>query len=290
MIAKLPESKYIYEIHNKLSYYKKSKPSLLIRGRFGSRIDEIIQQFLETENLEFNEIDFRLVANTTIFKDEWETLRNSTKIILFKGIDSLSKELQSLLYKELLNLRNQEYKPWIISTASYRINDLMEKKSFLFEMYQILATSNIDLIPISENKKEMPILAKYFLDCYAKFYKKRLKYIDESYLNFIIKYDFPGDLEELENLLHQSVIAGKGRTLILNDIPKNFYENSKSKYERNLKIIPGVSLKEYEKQILKENLAINKGNREITAKILKIPIRSFYRKLDEHNLKDSNLQ
>lgn len=290
MIAKLPESKYIFEIHDKLSYYKKSKPSLLIRGRFGSRIDEIVRQFLGNEKIDFNEIDFRLISNPTIFKTEWETLKSNTTILLFKGIDSLSKELQSLLYKELLNLRNLEYKPWIISTSTYRINDLMEKKSFLFELYQILATSNIDLIPISENKKELPILAKYYLDYYAKFYKKRLKYIDESYFNFIIKYDFPGDLEELENLLHQSVITGKGRTLIFNDIPKNFYENSKSKYERNLKIIPGVTLKDYEKQILKENLTMNKGNREMTAKILKIPIRSFYRKLDEHNLKDSNLQ
>ncbi|NCN10451.1 MAG: hypothetical protein GW938_11450 [Leptospira sp.] len=290
MIANLPEFKYIAELNKKLSFYSKSRPSLLLKGRTGCRNEEILKSFLIKNSLDYYEIDFRLVNNEKLFYNEWKLIKNKSKILLLISIESIPKDIQSLLFKELLNLRIQENKTWILSICTDRISLLLENNKFIIDLYNILSVSILDFLPISEQKKEIPIIAKFYLDYYAQYYKKRIKYFEEQYLQLLLKYDFIGDLEELENLIHQSVIAGKGRTLMFKDIPKNFYENSKSKYDRKLNIIPGVTLKEYEKEIFKENLIINKGNRELTAKVLDISIRTFYRKLDEHNLKDLDLK
>ena len=286
MIQELPPLQYISNIVNKLFYYSKTKPNLILKGKTGSRSNDILRKYLTKFKLNFNQIDLDLVENPDQFLSEWNFFKSTNEILILVSLNSMMKETQQVIYKELLNIRSSDTKPWIISLANSSINGLVQDYHFLRELYQILGVSILEIKPISEQKNEIPILAKYYLDMYSKYYKKRLKYFEPEFLNVIVKYDFPGDLEEFENLIHQCVIAGKGRTLLQKDIPKNFFLESKVKYDRKLEIIPGVTMREYEREIIKENLIINKGNREITAKNLDISLRTLYRKIDEFGLKD----
>lgn len=259
-------------------------PLLLIGGR-GSRKEIFLQEALESLDYEFTVIDCEIFRNREIFYKEWEEAQESRTIILL-SIQYLSKELQSILNKELVSLKEKKELPWVLSTSSTDIRDQVSKKYFLEDLYFRLGVVSLQIDPIQKRKKEILILCQYLLELYSKKYKKRLKYFEEELSEFLVKFDFPGDLVQLDSLMENLVILGKGRTITFKNLPRTIFEDSRIHSDRKITIVPGIPLFEYEKEIIKENLRINSGNRDRTAENLKISVRTLYRKIDEYDLKD----
>ncbi|MCC5815070.1 MAG: sigma-54-dependent Fis family transcriptional regulator, partial [Leptospira sp.] len=108
--------------------------------------------------------------------------------------------------------------------------------------------------------------------------------------DFLLKFNYPGDLEQLESLIQSLGITGKGTPIEFKNIPKTLFQDSIIHIDRVIPIVPGIPIADYEREIIRENLRINSGNREKTANILGISVRTLYRKLDEYDLKDYNFE
>lgn len=278
-------SPHYQDILSKIRSYSANRVPLLLLGSRGSRKGKFLQEALGSLDYKFTVMDCEIFRNREIFYKEWEDALESRTILLL-SIQHLSKELQSILNKELVSLKEKKELPWVLSTSSSDIRDQVSKKYFIEDLYFRIGVVSLQIEPIHKRKKEILILCQYLLEFYTKKYKKRLKYFDDELSEFLVKFDFPGDLDQLEALMENLVILGKGRTISYKDLPRTIFEDSRIHSDRKIRIVPGIPLFEYEKEIIKENLRINSGNRERTAENLKISVRTLYRKIDEYDLKD----
>jgi transcriptional regulator of aromatic amino acid metabolism len=263
--------------------YKLAKVPLLFLGSRGARKERFLNQTVQAMGLSFVEIDCSLYMKKDFFL---EILRANVdkQVYLLYNILQLSKENQMYLNKEILNFKEDGVFTWFMSTALPEIRESVRKNFFSEDLYFRLGVSTIDIPPLSSRKKEILPLIQHYIDFYTKKYKKRIKYIDPKLADFLLKFDYPGDWDQLENLVENMVVLGKGRTLFLSDIPKSLFQDSKLYADRKIRIVPGVSLPEYEKEILVENLKVQNGNREKTARVLNVSVRTLYRMLERYGI------
>ena len=85
-------------------------------------------------------------------------------------------------------------------------------------------------------------------------------------------------------MLEGMIILSSEKVLDISHIPKDFLSNSALSSGSKLNIIPGITIVEYEKEIIRENLRSTSGNREKCAKLLGISERTLYRKIKEYDL------
>ncbi len=149
---------------------------------------------------------FELADKGTIFLDE---------------VGEIPLELQSKLLRVL---QEQEFER-LGSTKTIRVNvrliaatnrdlkSLVEDRQFRSDLYYRLNVFPITLPPLRERQEDIPILVRYFTQHYAIRMKKNIQTVPTKTLEVLSRYDWPGNIRELENLVERSVILTQGTDL-----------------------------------------------------------------------------
>jgi DNA-binding NtrC family response regulator len=66
-------------------------------------------------------------------------------------------------------------------------------------------------------RRRIPLLAKYFIERYARSTGKKIKSVDKKTLELLQAYDWPGNIRELQNMIERAVILCDGATLSINE-------------------------------------------------------------------------
>jgi two-component system response regulator PilR (NtrC family) len=178
-------------------------------------------------------------------------------------------------------------------TASKR--DLMEsvdKGTFRDDLFYRINVVCIEVPPLRERKEDIPLLAHHFLSKYSFELGKEIKKISPEAMRVLLRYEFPGNVRELENIIERAVIleskdqitpsslpdilkAVEGNGVDMGDIPSGFLLESSSLDE-----IVG----EIEKNFLLKALERTGGNKTEAAKLLKISFRSLRYRLEKYGI------
>lgn len=78
--------------------------------------------------------------------------------------------------------------------------------SFRRDLLYRINLVNIHLPPLRNKKEDIPLLAQYFLDKYARKHGKKAKCFTEDAVNLLVKHYWPGNVRELKNLIEQTLI------------------------------------------------------------------------------------
>jgi transcriptional regulator with PAS, ATPase and Fis domain len=131
--------------------------------------------------------------------------------------------------------------------------------------------------PLRNRKQDIPILAAEFLNSFSMRENKPFTLSDEI-MDVFLKYDWPGNVRQLKNVIERAVVMVKGERITLKDLPEDFPA-------RNMKMLeeekPIKSLKELERQAINEALLVCNGNKSLAAKRLGISRKTFYKWLRE---------
>jgi transcriptional regulator with PAS, ATPase and Fis domain len=131
----------------------------------------------------------------------------------------------------------------------------------------------ISIPPLRERREDIPLLAKHFLNKFNMAFNKKIPGFAEKGMNALIKYHWPGNIRELENLIERIVVLLPGNEAIdLKDIPLEILMDSSQDIE-DLKPekIGLIKIREaIEKRIILNVLEATKWNQTEAAKILKI--------------------
>ena len=129
-------------------------------------------------------------------------------------------------------------------------------------MFYRLSIYPIHLSPLRERKEDIPLLFQHFI--------KKNQYesiqITKQALKKLIGYPWPGNIRELENVFHYSIVNSKNDTIEESHLPEKIFSASDIKIHTGSK----RTLYDYEKEILKQALKNNKGNQTKTAEQLGI--------------------
>ena len=150
-------------------------------------------------------------------------------------------------------------------------------------MYFRLNGIHIEVPPLRERKDDLPLLLNSFLERYNKENNKHITGFDNQSRSALYKYDWPGNIRELQHCVESSVVMASGEEITLEDLPPSV---SRASSVESISLPLGISLDEAEKIIIQENLAANKGNKSKTADILGIGRKTLHRKLEEYGIKD----
>lgn len=171
----------------------------------------------------------------------------------------------------------------VIAATNRNLEEEVKAGRFREDLFFRLNGIRIEVPPLRERKDDIPLLMNSFLTKFNKDNNKSIKGFDSRARTAIYKYDWPGNIRELEHCVESSVVMASGDEITVDDLPPTVSRASSSSV---MSIPLGITLSEAERIVIEQNLAANKGNKSKTADILGIGRKTLHRKLSEYGLDD----
>ncbi|MBQ8680560.1 MULTISPECIES: sigma-54 dependent transcriptional regulator [unclassified Treponema] len=219
---------------------------------------------------------FELAHGGTIFLDEIGEINPSVQV-------KLLRVLQERKFERVGGESPIEVDVRVIAATNKNLEEEVKAGRFREDLYFRLNGIHIEVPPLRERKDDLPLLLNSFLERYNKENNKHITGFDNQSRSALYKYDWPGNIRELQHCVESSVVMASGEEITLEDLPPSV---SRASSVESISLPLGISLDEAEKIIIQENLAANKGNKSKTADILGIGRKTLHRKLEEYGIKD----
>lgn len=179
----------------------------------------------------------------------------------------------------------------IIAATNRNLEEMVQKGTFRQDLFYRLNVINIKTPPLRDRREDIPLLANFFLKKYNERLNKNIGAISQEAMEILKKYDYPGNVRELENLIERTVALEGGATILPESLPPIVNTTSGRKMASSNEIEigeDGVDLDKVMGQIEKELLikAIHSagGVKKRAAKLLRISFRSMRYRIEKYNL------
>jgi PAS domain S-box-containing protein len=165
----------------------------------------------------------------------------------------------------------------IITATNVNLAKAISEGKFREDLFYRLNVIHINLPPLRERKEDIPLLANHFLKKFSLIYKKNIHSIDAECIEQLTKWNWPGNIRELENVIEYAVIRNKpDKSLCVCAFPEKIRENIFCAPGNN--VIPDNQIP-FENASLIELLNQNKWNKTKVAQILGVDRTTLWRKL-----------
>lgn len=155
--------------------------------------------------------------------------------------------------------------------------------NFREDLYYRINVITVELPPLAERIGDLPLLAGHFLRLYATAMSKPVPRLSEQALAALEHYHWPGNIRELENVLHRAVVLSKGQIIRIEDLPATVVpaDFASGRYKSaSLK----ESLERTERKVISAALKANDYNRQASAEALQIERTTLYKKMKRYGL------
>ena len=188
----------------------------------------------------------------------------------------------------------------LISTTNRDLLHEVQMGRFRQDLYYRLSAARIVLAPLRNRRDDLPELVWHFVNLYAKEAQRRIDVLDPTMMEIFAKYDWPGNIRQLRNVVLTSLILGAGPVLSLADVSWLFDElqplaqhptdsgvrRAECGWNRtgdlplqSVANVGGISLEQLERQAILETLRQTSGNQTKAAKVLGISDRTLREKM-----------
>jgi len=218
---------------------------------------------------------FELANGGTLFLDEVGEMSLNAQIHLLRVLQE--REFRRVGGTELIKIDVR-----IIASSNKNLEQAVKEETFREDLFYRLNVITIYLPKLKERKEDIPLLVDNFLTKYGLESGRSKKSMSQEALDLLMKYDWPGNIRELENVIERLVILCKDKVIRPEYLPQNIKKEPK---EALSIFIPNKPLEEIEKQYIYEVLKENNWNKSKSAKILGIERMTLYKKINKYNLK-----
>ena len=171
----------------------------------------------------------------------------------------------------------------LIVTTSRNATTLLEKGVLKKDLYFCISTIKIKVPPLRERIDDVPLLAEHFLARFNTQYDKKVRSISKETLFCLLRYDWPGNIRELESVIERAILFCPGNRLLPESLPEELQGNDL--HNIPFVIPPLVPMEVIEREAILQTLARTSGNVKQSAEILRYPRPTFYRKLKKFGIK-----
>ncbi|MEK6534196.1 MAG: sigma-54 dependent transcriptional regulator [Thermodesulfobacteriota bacterium] len=220
---------------------------------------------------------FQLAHRGTLFLDEVGEMSTAIQT-------KLLRVLQEKEFEPVGGVRTVKVDIRLITATNLELDKEVAAGRFREDLYYRLNVVPIVLPPLRERKEDIPPLADHFLAIYREKNRKFLKGISGKALDLLVRYDWPGNIRELENCIERAVIMAREEAIVPADFPPQIRMLSMEGERDGFDIPYGISLDEMERALIVKTLAETGGNRTKTAEVLGINRRTLQNKLRQYGL------
>jgi two-component system response regulator HydG len=164
----------------------------------------------------------------------------------------------------------------IIAATNQDLKTLIEDKRFREDLYYRLNVARFELPPLRDRKEDIPPIAESFLEKYGKKMGRQAS-LGPGALDYLLGYDFPGNIRELENLIEQGVALAQDGQIQLSDIIPNSNGNGAGLHPGRQSLADIV--REVERDVIVRALRHAAGNKERAAELLGLSPTTLWRKM-----------
>jgi len=220
---------------------------------------------------------FEIADKGTIFLDEIGELSLPIQVKLLRGV-------QERVFKPVGGNDNISVDIRIISATNKKLEEEVIAGRFREDLFYRLNVIEIRVPPLRERKGDLRALAQLFLDKYADEMGKTVTKISSYAIDMLNRYDFPGNVRELENLMERSVALSNTNILLPDSLALSFHkrrwiEGSEDKRFNIDDVSNGIALDDVlddiERAYIKKALERTDGNKQKAAELLSINPRSM---------------
>jgi len=177
----------------------------------------------------------------------------------------------------------------VVTTTNRDAKEAVEKGDFREDLFYRLNTIPIVIPPLRDRRGDLEILCKFFIQKYCKIDGRHVKGLTNKAIFLLNRHPFPGNVRELENIIHRAVLLADSDLIEPKDLLMDMDESTGD--------LPGPitdqgfgpdpsSIKEMEQKMIFKTLDQTEGNRTHAAKILGISVRTLRNKLNEYKEKN----
>ncbi len=174
----------------------------------------------------------------------------------------------------------------IIAATNRDLDQEVKKGKFREDLYYRLNVVALRIPPLRERQEDIPILAQYFLKKYSLSNNKVVKGFSPLAMDMLLKYNWPGNIRELENTIERAVILLLGEYITdkeLTDTIKNNYAENHD-WAPAIPIAANRPLAEIEKEAILATLEASGGNKSKAARKLGITRKTLHKKLKNYGI------
>jgi len=173
----------------------------------------------------------------------------------------------------------------IIAATNQNIEQKVKDGTFREDLFYRLNVVSIHIPPLRERREDIPLLIDEFINKYCGENCRACLEISKEALDALIKYNYPGNVRELENIIERAVVLCRGNLITLNDLPLNV----RIKLADGGVSINNMSLNQQvellERKLVLDALKTSGGNQSKAAALLGLTERNLRYKLKIYDIK-----
>lgn len=166
----------------------------------------------------------------------------------------------------------------IISATNRRLEDLVQEGRFRSDLYYRLNVVKFQLPPLRERPEDVPLLARHILERFRSRMQSHTRGISPEAMALLQRYEFPGNVRELENILEHALIMCKEPLIQPHHLPSYLMG-----LEQELEAAMDTKMREVQTRTILQVLRKHNGNKIKAARELGIHRTTLWRKLKELN-------
>lgn len=224
---------------------------------------------------------FELAHKGTLFLDEIGEISTLVQVKLLRVLQE--RQFERLGGTETINVDVR-----IICATQRDLKKEVQSGNFREDLYYRLNVVPFVLPPLRERREDILILADYFKDIYSKHMNRQIQELSPEVSELLLKYNFPGNVRELENAMERAVTLCRDGKIQPWDLPddicslcdEGFKVANRLHYSEPL----SNAMSTFEKQYIARVLEGTKGNKTLAAKVLSISRKSLWEKCKTYGL------
>lgn len=239
-----------------------------------------------TGAVEHKEGLFEASQGGTVFLDEIAELTPAIQVKLLRVV-------HEKVFKRVGETKDIEVDVRIVSATNKNLEDEVIAGNFREDLFYRLNVIHIDTPPLRERKEDLPALAQHFLEKFSRDMEKSIHKLSSYALDLLSRYDFPGNIRELENMIERSVATASTNIILPESLALSSHKQTQIKekaLEADTPLAPeippeGVDLEsllaETERRYVQRAMTLSGGVKQKAADLLGISGRNLRYRLEK---------
>ena len=222
---------------------------------------------------------FELADKGTIFLDEIGDIPLNLQVKLLRVLQE--HQIEKLGSSEIIDIDVR-----IIAATHQNLEEKIKDGSFREDLYYRLNIVSIHIPQLMERKEDIVPLTEYFAEKYSNENSRPKLELSKEAIGLLMKYDFPGNVRELENIIERAVVLSRSEVITVNDLPnvvRGYKRESEISEKEQGNMIERVEA--LEKKLIFDALQQANGNQSLAGRMLGITERNLRYKMQKYGIK-----
>ncbi|MDF2677656.1 MAG: family ATPase [Bacillota bacterium] len=218
---------------------------------------------------------FEACDGGTLFLDELHCMPLHLQAKLLRAIEDKSA-------RRIGENKERNFDVRIIAATNIKNEEILNKGFIRQDLYYRLSVVKIDIPPLRERLEDIKVLSYYFIKKYNSIFEKNITSISQEVTRFMLNYDWPGNIRELENFIESAILNVSKEKIIIDEKEAKEVNNIFNDDFLKTKSLKNI-LENTELNLIEEALMISKGNVTKAAEYLEIPRQTLQQKMIKYS-------